>query len=131
MEKEIQEADAGDKRRILVRSIVRMLFYSLTAGVIYFVCTLFWWLGLILFVVFAFYILVEILISGSILVIGALVLRLFFPMLTNYRVLNSDKFGDLQKSFGALAVGTGILVVTQCYYVFLTFMLGYFIFSRA
>ena len=131
MEKESNSAEPENLRTTFGESVVRPLSYSITAIVIYYISTLFWWLGLILFILFAFWILVETLVGGFALLIGVLAVRTVFPKLTGYRFLHSEKFGEIQKSFGELALDTGILVLVQFYHVLITLVLGYYVFSRA
>src|SRR5207249_11175238 len=99
------------------------------ALIIKFVGKLFWWLGVILFICFAFNILVELIVAGSVLFLMALILKWLFPLFTDYRVLRSDRFGELQKSFGSFAGSTGIYALVQLDYIFITFVLGYFLFD--
>ena len=123
--------DSKDDKDGLKHSLVRVLIYSLGAGIVFLSGKLSWWLALLLFVVLAFYILVELIVGGAIFILIALILRIFFPAFTDYRVLRSEKFGELQSSFKSLVIATILVILPLAYYLFILVALGYYLFFKS
>ena len=126
------EFDKGDKKNeTLKRLLTRPVVYSTMAVAVYFVGRSFWWIGLILFVILALYMLVEFLVNGSVLVVIAFLLRLVYKRATHYRSLTSEKFFEMEKPLGSVVRATGVLILIQLYYLLMVFFLGVYFFQTA
>jgi hypothetical protein len=131
METQLEPNSTDDTTKATRQPAFRVLFYSVIAVVIFFAGKFSWWLALVLFVFFAFYIFLELLVTGLVLVIVAFILRKLLPFLTSYRVLRSDKFDELQKVLGSLGKASGVTILIQLYFVVITLALGYYLFFKS
>src|SRR5262249_17032470 len=130
METQLDPNSTNDTTKATRQPAFRVLLYSVIAVVIFFAAKFSWWLALVLFVFFAFYIFLELMVTGLVIAIVAFILRKLFPLLTSYRVLRSDKFDELQEVLGSLGKASGVIILIQLYFVVITLALGYYLFFK-
>lgn len=126
------ELDKREKKNETLKGLfTRPAIYSTFAVAVYFIGRSFWWIGLILFVLLTFYMLVEFFVNGSVLVVIAMLFRLVYKRATYYRNFNSERFSEMQKPFGSVVRATGVLILIQLYYLLMVFFLGVYFFETA
>ena len=110
---------------------VRVIVYSLFAAIIFLTSRISWWLALILFVVFALYVLIEAIVLGMLVVVIVFVLGWIYRSLTGYRFLKSEGFNGAIQAALELSWWTIVMMLVDLYYILLILGLGYYLFCAS
>jgi hypothetical protein len=107
----------------LKESVIMAVVYSVAAAAIYLIGQFYWWIGFILFIVFAFLVFQRLLVIGFVFFIELWSFITLFGFVRK-RGMNLNRLDELQKPAGSLLILNLILAVFEIYLTAITALLG-------
>lgn len=106
-------------------TIRQVIFFSILAGVVFVTGYFSWWIGFVLYLLFALDLLVGIVFSGVILLLIGWITRLCFSAIKG-KPIRAAKVNDIVDLFIGAGKSTAVLALVQTYYLLLVVVLAYY-----